>query len=158
MSSDLFIFALFVVAVVLASPGPITWELCSGPLAHGYFDSVEIINNPVVPKENTTVYGYGKVDKTITEGAVWKLTASYMGVQMVEEKGSLCEDSTINLPLNSGNIYINGLNCPQEPGKVSVVEKAIFNIKPPMGTYSIECQMYDQDGEEILCMRIYVPM
>ena len=68
------------------------------------------------------------------------------------------EDSTINLPLNSGNIYINGLNCPQEPGKVSVVEKAIFNIKPPMGTYSIECQMYDQDGEEILCMRIYVPM
>ena len=119
---------------------------------------MEIINNPVVPKENTTVYGYGKVDKTITEGAVWKLTASYMGVQMVEEKGSLCEDSTINLPLNSGNTYINGLNCPQEPGKVSVVEKAIFNIKPPMGTYSIECQMYDQDGEEILCMRIYVPM
>ena len=111
-----------------------------------------------MPKENTTVYGYGKIDKQITDGAYWILTASYMGVKMVYEKGSLCQDSTINLPLKSGHIYINGLTCPQEPGKVSVVEKAIFNMKPPAGIYNILVEMYDQDSEEILCLNIDVPM
>ena len=142
----------------MATPGPITWSICSGEEAHGLFDSVEIINNPVIPGQNTTVYGYGKLDKEVTEGATWKLTASYQGIKVMSESGNLCEDSTVTLPLRSGYMYINGLTCPQAAGKVSVVEKAIFNYKPPTGTYDVKCMMYDQDGEEILCLDINIPM
>ena len=143
---------------VLAAPGPITWSMCSKAGAHGSFDSVEIENNPVVPGQNTTVYGYGSIDKTVTEGAYWKMTASFKGLKVFSKKGNLCEDSTVKLPLGSGAIYINGLTCPQEAGKVSVVEKAIFNFTPPTGVYSIKCEMFDQDSEQILCLNINVPM
>ena len=141
----------------MAVPRPITYSICSGSSAHGQFDSVVIENNPVVPGTNTTVYGYGILDKQITAGT-WKLTGSYGGLRVLSKKGNLCEDSVVNLPLGSGHIYINGLTCPQPSGKVSVVEKAIFNFSPPAGTYSIKCQMYDQDNEEILCLNIAVPM
>ena len=141
----------------MAAPGPITWKICSGEKAHGVLDSVEIINNPVVPGQNTTVFGYGMLDKDLTSGT-WTLSGYFKGLKVLSKKGNLCQDSTINLPLNSGKSYINGLTCPTPAGKVSVVEKAIFNYKPPTGVYSIKCQMFDQDKEEVLCLNIDVPM
>ena len=152
-----FVLALIVLAAVMAAPGPITWKICSGEKAHGVLDSVEIINNPVVPGQNTTVFGYGMLDKDLTSGT-WTLSGYFKGLKVLSKKGNLCQDSTINLPLNSGKIYINGLTCPTSAGKVSVVEKAIFNYKPPTGVYSIKCQMFDQDKEEVLCLNIDVPM
>ena len=141
----------------MATPGPITWQICSGSSAHGVMDSVDIINNPVVPGQNTTVIGYGKLDKAVTAGT-WRLEGHYGGLKVLSKKGNLCEDSIVNLPLGSSKMFINGLTCPTPEGKVSVVEKAMFNYQPPSGTYHIKCRMYDQDSEEILCLNIDVPM
>ena len=152
-------FALFLLfAVVLATPGPITWTVCSGENAHGKIDSVDIDPNPVVPFTNTTAYGKGSLDKRITEGATWKMTGSYKGIPVLKKSGNLCEDSVVNLPLKSGNIFIEGLKCPQEPGTLKVVEKALFKVNPPSGVYKIDVTFTDQDNEEILCLAIDVPM
>ena len=143
--------------IVLAAPRPISWEICSGDHAHGELKSVEIVNNPVVPGQNTTVYGVGTLDKAVTSGT-WYLEGRYLGIKLLTRSGDLCSNSVVDLPFGSGHIYINGLQCPTNPGRVKVEQKALFNYQPPIGTYSIKCKMMDQDNEEILCLDIDVPM
>lgn len=118
---------------------------------------VMIINNPVVPGQNTTVIGLGTLDKTVTSGK-WSMTGSYMGLPVLHKSGDLCSDSVVDLPFRTGSIYINGLTCPTAAGTVQVEQKAIFFKSPPPGKYSIRCKMVDQDDEPILCLDITIPM
>ncbi|KAK8807348.1 hypothetical protein WA158_004107 [Blastocystis sp. Blastoise] len=152
------ILLLCIAAIAFAAPGPITWKVCSGSNAHGSLDSVEINPNPVVPFVNTTAHGFGLIDKRVTQGSTWKLSGSYRNIPVLKKTGDLCSDSVIDLPFKSGAIYIQGLSCPQEAGKLDVIEKALFNVNPPSGTYKIDVTMLDQDQEEILCLEISVPM
>lgn len=152
------IFArIYLLQIVIAEPGIITWQVCDDYEYHGHISKVGIINNPVVPGQNTTVIGYGYLDKEVTNGT-WSLTGSYMGVPMVHASGNLCSDSVIDLPLKSGSIYINGLTCPTPWGVIQVEQKAIFFQIPPAGTYSIRCKMHDQDDEPLMCLDITIPM
>ena len=135
----------------------ITWETCSGEGAHGRIANVTIQNNPVSPGSNTTVFALGFLDKPVTKGK-WQLVGSFMGIPLLHKAGYLCEDVVIDLPFNSGQIYVFGLDCPTEAGMVEVMEKAIFYNTPPSGLYNIKCTMTDQDSEEILCLSIDIPM
>ena len=86
------------------------------------------------------------------------MSAYYNGVYMMYRTGDLCTNTTLDLPLNSGRIYLKGLNCPTPWGVVEVEQKAIFYEPPPPGIYSIRCKMHDQDDEPILCLDITIPM
>ena len=135
----------------------ITWKVCDDSYYHGQMSKVMIINNPVIPGQNTTVIGSGTLDKAVTSGK-WSMTGSYMGLPVLHKSGDLCSDSVVDLPFRTGSIYINGLTCPTPAGTVQVEQKAIFYQSPPPGKYSIRCKMVDQDDEPILCLDITIPM
>ena len=142
---------------MFAEPGLISWKICDDQKYHGEITRVAIINNPVVPGQNTTVIGFGNLDKTITSGK-WSLTGYFLGLPVLYKNGDLCTDSVVDLPFRSGSIYINGLTCPTTAGTVQVEQKAIFYQSPPPGKYSIRCKMIDQDDEPVLCLDITIPM
>ena len=36
----------------------------------------------------------------------------YLGIRVVENKGSLCKSAKVPIPLGIGYVYVEGLDCP----------------------------------------------
>ena len=110
------IFASFV-AVVAAAPVKLTWSDCGTAKTHGKIN--DLTPSTIQVPGASALVGSGVVDSHQIS-ASFKFTAKNLGIHFVSGKGSICEDTTINLPLGTGSVTIKGIPCPHEAGDVAV--------------------------------------
>ena len=65
-----------------------------------------------------------------------------------------CGQEKWGLPLGLGDITYNGLSCPAAVGDVNLEMEV--NVKPyaPSGFYTAHISAKDQDGENLLCVKV----
>ena len=138
-------------AVNAAAP---TITMCGDSSYHA--QNVQINIDPALPAKGTkfTVTGSGTVDKAITQAAHFE-NMLYLGYALIQtHSGSACGQEKWGLPLGLGDITYNGLSCPAAVGDVNLEMEV--NVKPyaPSGMYTAHISAKDQDGENLLCVKV----
>ena len=148
---------LFVAVVVLALVGGATanatWKDCSSAAAHGKITSLTITPPQPAKGQNFTVAGSGKVDKAINSGK-FHVQVQYNGISVFSTDGDSCKDTTLNLPLGLGEVWVQGIKCPLAVGPVTLSETIFIGTSAPSGNFVATFSAKDQDGEEDLCVQL----
>jgi len=134
------------------APTPATWRDCSGPDSIGKVQKVSFDPAQPAPNRNFTISASGTLSKEITKGT-YSLVISYMGLPILNHNGDVCKNEVIQLPLGMGQIFAQGLRCPQAPGAISLSEVSVLKSTPG-GAYVITLKSKDQDGKDALCLEV----
>eukprot|EP01029_Cantina_marsupialis_P028275 TRINITY_DN775947_c0_g1_i1.p1 TRINITY_DN775947_c0_g1~~TRINITY_DN775947_c0_g1_i1.p1 ORF type:complete len:161 (+),score=25.47 TRINITY_DN775947_c0_g1_i1:107-589(+) len=156
-----FHFALILLVIVgyaWASNPKMSYEICSSKSAPTKLTAVTIDPNPMEYAKNTTVTLTGELMTTIDQGAYFEMKIYYQGFRVSQRKGSICQNSVISMPFGVGHVYVNGLSCPQQPGKLNLVEKASMEIHPVKGKYGIRLEVFNSDGTQLACATLKMPI
>jgi len=141
---------LIVLCLVVAASA--AWKDCSGANSHGKITSVEIIPDPPRPNANLTINAAGTLNKDITSGT-YDMNIKWLGITILDHLGDACKNEVVQLPLNYGTVYVNGLSCPQRAGVVRLTERAELKATPA-GPYTVTIKSSDQDKQETLCVEV----
>lgn len=74
---------------------------------------------------------------------------------MLKGSGSLCEETTIKLPLGAGSITFHAIDCPVSAGQVQVVLDAdIAGKEESNSLINIDLTATADNGDNLICMNI----
>merc|ERR1719163_776654 len=103
--------------VAVASAVDLTWSDCGDADTHAKVTDLQPTSFDLGVK--TTLVGKGTLD-TDENGGTFKFVAKTGPLPVLKGSGSVCEDTTINLPLGAGSIKFHGLDCPVKAGDIAV--------------------------------------
>jgi hypothetical protein len=150
--------AVFVSAIAVAGAETVNLSFsdCGSSSTHGKINGLSPDSIQVPGK--TTVVGSGALDADQTS-ASFSLKVKKGIIPFVSGKGSLCEDTTISLPLGAGSFTVKGMDCPIKAGDVSVsvdldLASSLFEDgENSLMTIHIDANA-DDTGDQVLCMDI----
>jgi hypothetical protein len=148
---------LFAVAGVAgAETVKLTYTDCGSSSTHAKITDLKPDTIDVPGK--ATVVGSGDLDADQTS-ASFSLKVKKAGIPLVSGKGSICEDTTIKVPLGAGSFTVKGIDCPAKAGSVSVqVDLDILSDLVEEGDNSLLSIHIDADAddtkEQVICLDI----
>jgi hypothetical protein len=137
-------------AVTFAAPA--VWKDCTKPGAIGKVSDLVITPNPPAPNSALNITGTGALLQDIT-GGQFTCVIKTGGLTVVNQKGDICKDTTINLPLGLGFINAKALSCPAKAGPITLVQLGQLKGTFP-GAYEVNFSAKSTDGKELLCVDI----
>jgi hypothetical protein len=108
-------------------------------------NEVTLSPNPPTAGASLLIEASGVVKRTISQGAYVKLVVKYGLIRLISTTADLCEQI--------GNV---DLECPIEPGKLSITKSVDLPKQIPPGTYNVEADVYNDDDEHITCLKASV--
>ena len=114
MKSAVFASALFLAG---AKKINLTYKDCGSSSTHAKITALQPDYIEVPGK--ATIVGSGVLDSDQT-GAHFTLKVKKGFMPFVSDKGNICEDTTIKLPLGTGSFTVKGLDCPVKAGNIDV--------------------------------------
>ena len=104
-------------------------------------------------KTSLTGSGFFSADKT---GGQFKFTAKAAGIQVLSGGGDVCEETTIQLPDDGGEIVFHALDCSIANGQVDL--KLDLNVLDSSAwandLINIQISALSASGDKLLCMAI----
>jgi len=104
-----------------------------------------------------TIVGTGALDSDQTS-ASFTLKVKKLGIPLISGKGSICEDTTIKVPLGAGSFTVKGLDCPIKTGDVSVeVDLDILSEADPTENNLLNIHIEanaDDTGDQVICLDV----
>jgi hypothetical protein len=142
--------------VVGAEKVSLSYKDCGSSHTHAKITGLKPDSINVPGKAN--VVGSGKLDSD-QKSAKFNMKVKKAGATFVSGKGSLCEDTTINLPLGSGSVKVKGLDCPIKAGNVKVeVDLDILSNMFEDGENSLLSIHIDANnddtGDQVICLDV----
>jgi cathepsin L len=123
---------------------------------HGHIKSLSPAAIDVPGK--ATIVGTGDLDADQTS-ATFKLKVKKGVLPLISGSGSICEDTTIKLPLGTGSFTVKGIDCPMKTGTIAVtVDLDVLSEMHTEGENDlldihIEANA-DDTGDQVLCLDI----
>jgi hypothetical protein len=105
-----------------------------------------------------TIVGSGNLDADQTS-ASFQLKVKKAGIPLVSGKGSICEDTTIKIPLGAGSFTVKGIDCPAKAGEVDVevdldiLSDLIDDGENSLLSIHIEANA-DDTGDQVICLDV----
>jgi hypothetical protein len=105
-----------------------------------------------------SIVGSGALDADQTS-ASFSLKVKKAGIPLVSGKGSICEDTTIKIPLGAGSFTVKGLDCPVKAGDVDVevdldLLSEVFGLaENSLLSIHIEANA-DDTGDQVICLDV----
>jgi cathepsin L len=105
-----------------------------------------------------TIVGSGTLDSDQTS-ASFKLKVKKSGIPLISGKGSICEDTTIKVPLGAGSFTVKAIDCPAKAGDVAVnVELDILSeVLAPAENDLLDIHIEanaDDTGDQVICLDV----
>jgi hypothetical protein len=127
----------------LKIPGDSPLELCPGDHAKDLvtIEKVDLAPNPPRAGQELVIKATGTVKERLEEGAYVQLTVKYGLIRLISTKADLCEQI--------GNV---DLECPVEPGKLSVEKSVDLPKEIPPGKYTVLADVYTAEEIHITCL------
>jgi hypothetical protein len=148
---------LFAVAGVAgAEKVALTFKDCGSSSTHAKVDTLKPDQIDVPGK--ATIVGSGTLDSDQTS-ASFSLKVKKAGVPLVSGKGSICEDTTIKIPLGAGSFTVKGIDCPAKAGTIDVevdldiLSELIEDGENSLLTIHIEANA-DDTKDQVLCLDV----
>ncbi|PHH66813.1 hypothetical protein CDD81_5945 [Ophiocordyceps australis] len=129
-------------------PGDSPLVFCEGDHGKDIVDieRVDITPNPPIPGQNLTISASGTVKEVIETGAYVHLSLKY--------------NKFIPIPINNQGLCENigqvGLQCPLEPGKMTISKEFALEKQIPPGTYDVQADVFTKDNRKITCLQASV--
>lgn len=145
-----------IVGVAGADKVKLSFTDCGSSSTHGKINSLSPDTIDVPGK--ATIVGAGALDADQTS-ASFSLKVKKGLIPLVSGKGSLCEDTTINVPLGAGSFTVKGIDCPAKAGDVQVqvdldiLSDLIEDGENDLLDIHIEANA-DDTGDQVLCLDI----
>jgi cathepsin L len=105
-----------------------------------------------------TIIGSGALDADQTS-ASFSLKVKKGIIPFVSGKGSICEDTTIKLPLGTGSFTVKGIDCPAKAGDVAVqveldvLSSLVDDADNSLLSIHIEANA-DDTGDQVICLDV----
>merc|ERR1711959_600602 len=105
-----------------------------------------------------SIVGSGTLDADQTS-ASFSLKVKKAGIPLVSGKGSICEDTTIKVPLGAGSFTVKGLDCPVKAGDVAVevdldlLSDLFEDGENNLLSIHIEANA-DDTGDQVICLDV----
>ncbi|KAK3292238.1 ML domain-containing protein [Chaetomium fimeti] len=127
----------------LKVPGENPLQFCNADRDEDLITIDEVTLSPNPPAAGTTlnIEASGTVNETILKGAYVKLEVKYGYIRLISTTADLCEQL--------GNV---DLECPIEPGKLSITKTVDLPSQIPPGKYTVLADVYNDDDVHITCL------
>jgi hypothetical protein len=149
--------ALFAAAPVAgAETVKLSYTDCGSDATHAKITALKPDTIEVPGK--ASIVGSGALDSDQTS-ASFSLKVKKAGIPLVSGKGSICEDTTIKVPLGAGSFTVKGIDCPAKAGNVDVeVDLDILSDLFDDGennllSIHIEANA-DDTGDQVICLDV----
>lgn len=142
-----------VVPVAAGAGVDLTWSDCGDASTHAKVTDLQPTHLDLGTK--ATLVGKGTLDKDESSGT-FKFVAKAGPIPVLKGSGSLCEDTTINLPLGAGSLKFYGLDCPVKAGDIAIkIDADILSSSTDANDLlDISLTAESDDGDKLLCMDI----
>jgi hypothetical protein len=104
-----------------------------------------------------SIVGSGNLDADQTS-ASFSLKVKKAGIPLVSGKGSICEDTTIKIPLGAGSFTVKGLDCPIKAGNVDVeVDLDLLSSVDPAENNLLSIHIEanaDDTSDQVICLDV----
>ncbi|ORY84804.1 phosphatidylinositol/phosphatidylglycerol transfer protein [Protomyces lactucae-debilis] len=108
-------------------------------------DRLELSPNPPERGQNLTIYAEGSIKEDIQQGAYVDIIVKYGLIRLLHTTLDLCEQTEkIDLA------------CPIEAGPLALERVVELPKVIPPGKYSVQAQVFTEDGEQITCLSAHV--
>jgi hypothetical protein len=149
--------ALFaVVGVAGADTVKLSFTDCGSSSTHATIKSLSPDTIDVPGK--ATIVGSGDLDADQTS-ASFTLKVKKAGIPLISGKGSICEDTTIKVPLGAGSFTVKGIDCPIKAGSGLKVEvdldilSMVQDGENDLLDIAIKANA-DDTGDEVICLNV----
>jgi len=141
------------IAVASAASVDLTWSDCGDADTHAKIADLQPTHLDIGTK--TTIVGSGTLDKD-ENAATFKFVAKLGPIPVLKGSGSVCEDTTINLPLGAGTILFHGIDCPVKAGDLAIsLDLDILSASSDSNDLTdIKVTVDSDTGDKLVCMDI----
>jgi len=142
-----------VLAIASAASVDLTWSDCGDADTHGKIADLQPTHLDIGTK--TTIVGSGTLDKD-ENAATFKFVAKLGLIPVLKGSGSVCEDTTIKLPLGAGSILFHGIDCPVKAGDLAIsLDLDILSSSSDSNDLTdIKVTVDSDTGDKLVCMEI----
>jgi hypothetical protein len=149
--------ALFtVVGAASAENVKLSYTDCGSSSTHAKITGLK--PNTISVPGKASIVGSGSLDSDQTS-ASFSLKVKKAGIPLVSGKGSICEDTTIKIPLGAGSFTVKGLDCPVQSGDVDVevdldlLSEVFEHAENSLLSIHIEANA-DDTGDQVICLDV----
>ncbi|KAF2684423.1 hypothetical protein K458DRAFT_366791, partial [Lentithecium fluviatile CBS 122367] len=104
-------------------------------------EKVDLNPNPPTPGNTLTIKATGDFKERVEEGAKMHIQVKYGLITLINQERDLCE-----------TIEKADLKCPLEKGEMSLTKDVDLPNEIPPGTYTVNADVYTEDGKRITCL------